>query len=140
MIISARRAIIHKHLWRGWKSRGLATQAFITQFVKQGGLLHCDTSNLEKCIINITSKWQDHCEISYDDQCMVNLEITEHDEENEVTIRTNSSQPHGVFKIDITIPEYLDVVVEGNELALTLASKVIGRNLLTTFSLTPGTV
>jgi hypothetical protein len=102
-------------------------EAFKSQFVRQGGILNCDFSELDICNLNITAKWQDHCEISYageDDN--VEFKITEDQGSNQITIKGTSIEDklYVGCNVDITVPEYVDLNVDANNLNLVINNKV----------------
>jgi hypothetical protein len=104
--------------------RSLSEQVLQTLFVRQGGLLECDVTGLARCNVNIASKWQDHCEISYSDDSSFNIEVSENQPENHVRLTLSEATPGSVGVLNITVPEYLDISLNANHIDLVMTGKV----------------
>jgi hypothetical protein len=98
-----------------------------TLFVRQGGLLECDVTGLARCNVNIASKWQDHCEISYSDDSSFNIEVSENQPENHVRLTLSEATAGAGGVLNITVPEYLDISLNANHIDLVMTGKVLPR-------------
>lgn len=125
MLLAAVRTCTRPFLRRAIVSKSsFSAEAFQSQFVRQGGILNCDLTELPQCTVNITSKWQDHCEVSSSEEVEVELKITEFEESNQISIKGCSSAENANCTIDITIPEYMDINLDANHLHLNIVNKV----------------
>ena len=105
--------------------RTFSIQTLNTQFITQGGLLQCDFRGTQNCNLRITSKWQEHCEVTYNEDAQCNLNVVENQEENVVSIIAADTASNCECTVDITIPEYFNVAVKGSNLNLSLINTVI---------------
>jgi hypothetical protein len=102
-----------------------------TQHVKQGGRLTLELSDLPYCRVHISSRWQDHCDLHWDGDYALSF----HEDVGSGTggsLTVTATDPSGTgggskkSVIEIFVPEYLDISIEGNELDLRMKSKIQG--------------
>ncbi|KAJ1435876.1 hypothetical protein B484DRAFT_417014 [Ochromonadaceae sp. CCMP2298] len=106
--------------------RALSLQTLQTQHVKQGGKLNLELLDLPYCRVDITSRWQDHCDLSYEDGDY-SLRFHEDADLGSLTVTaTGTGGPRRESAIEIFVPEYLDISIDGNELDLRMKSKIQG--------------
>ena len=109
--------------------RNLSVRVTSTEFIRQGGLLQCDLSHLSRCNLNVTSMWQDHCEISYDEHSSFNITVLENEESNLLILNASDSvKSDHVSTINISVPEYFNVTIAANDLNLTMPNKVLDQD------------
>ena len=96
----------------------------ITKSIAQGGRLHLNLASLETVNIDITSRWQEHCELSYEGQ---GVEVTDKEDSdaNMWTLDVNlTGKSYSGSKINVVIPEYFDVWVDARDIDLRMHNKV----------------
>ena len=101
--------------------------------ISQGGTIIIDFSEAAKAKINITSKWQDHCQISDEshhdlyqitniDKSSNSCEICYKDDES----ASKGGSPEKVPFFDIIVPEIVNLTIVANDLDLNIKNKVMG--------------
>ena len=106
---------------RNLPHRSMASQALS---ITQGNKLHLDFSKFDTCNVDVISGWQDHCQLSYNDH-QYKLETIE-SLENATCFIVGESQTMAELnsRIVISVPEYLDVIIDANSIDLHMIGKV----------------
>lgn len=106
-------------------SRTLSSDVTRTIHISQGGKLSLNLFALSKATVVVSSKWQDHVEVSSKGS-LCGLSFTENKDENsaEVIASPRSNQCHDFPSIEVLVPEYLDIAIDAQEIDLSLLNKV----------------
>ena len=140
------RTISRIHLWRGpllyrksvnhrYASAAFSTVVQNLANVHQGGDIFLDATNMNShtnaACIRITSVWQDHCEVHWQSEEERNsgaVTVTEGDDDF-VHITFNDSkqlQPEQKTKIDLRVPEMVNIYMRGINIDLEMKNKIQG--------------
>jgi hypothetical protein len=104
--------------------------------VQQGGTLIIDLLQSKNANVEITSAWQDYCEVEYDSKMVDNSPYTLSEDLDEQTLTIVAiSETNDAIKIKI--PELFDVSICADHLDLSVKNKVLGDFSVTS---TGGTV
>lgn len=102
--------------------------------VQQGGSLLIELSRVDKSVVEITTAWQDHCDVEYDynsdDWKRFGLEFTENLKTQKLTI--TATVPDTVTDVEsspikclkLVLPEMLNVSIIAHHLDLRVKNKV----------------
>mmetsp|Transcript_9578 Transcript_9578/g.15912 ORF Transcript_9578/g.15912 Transcript_9578/m.15912 type:complete len:493 (+) Transcript_9578:62-1540(+) len=111
------------------QKRLLATQTYRTSFVKQGGFLNLNLHMFEHhcCPVTIISQWQDHCDLSFDeDYYHMDFDEDQTAETLNITPKLLKGTGSRASKFTVTVPEYFNVAIDGINLDLSMINKIQG--------------
>jgi hypothetical protein len=102
--------------------------------VQQGGSLLIELSRVDKSVIEITTAWQDHCDVEYDynsdDWKNFGLEFNENLKTQKLTITATvpetvtDVEPSPIKCLKLVLPEMLNVSIIAHHLDLRVKNKV----------------
>lgn len=102
--------------------------------VQQGGSLLLELSRVDKSVVEITTAWQDHCDVEYDYNSdawkRFGLDITENLKTQKLTITATvpdtvtDVEPSPIKCLKLVLPEMLNVSIIAHHLDLRVKNKV----------------
>lgn len=103
--------------------RCLSVQHHQSQYVKQGGKLVVHLApEANQSKITISSKWQETVDLQYDND-LLDVSFTEDADTNSIVVMSKQKSSSS-GDLQITIPEYLDMDIEGYDVDLQMKNKV----------------